>query len=178
MAELSTLARPYAKAVFEHARAAGKLAEWAQQLATVAAVVEQATMVEILSSPSLTADQLAQTLIDVCAEQLDEQGGNFVKVVAENKRLLLLPEIFSQFEHFKANQEKSVDVEVASAFELTEATQQKLSDALAAKLERTIKLKAVVNSSLLGGVLVRAGDLVIDGSVRGRLQKLAEAMNS
>tara|TARA_B110000444_G_C18827442_1_gene591154 strand:+ start:396 stop:932 length:537 start_codon:yes stop_codon:yes gene_type:complete len=178
MAELSTLARPYAKAVFDHAREAGNLLEWSQQLATVAEVVEQATMVEVLTSPSLTANQLAQTLIDVCAEQLDEEGSNFVKVVAENKRLLLLPEIFSQFEQLKANQEKSVDVEVASAFELTEATKQKLSDALAVKLERTIKLKAVLDSSLLGGVLVRAGDLVIDGSVRGRLKKLAEAMNS
>jgi len=131
-----------------------------------------------LSSPSLTSDQLAQIVIDVCADQLDEQGGNFIKVVAANKRLSLLPEIFSLFALLKANQEKSVDVEVVSAYELAEATQQKLSDALAAKLERTVKLDSVVDSSLLGGVLIRAGDLVIDGSVRGRLEKLAEAMNS
>ncbi|MDB3855872.1 F0F1 ATP synthase subunit delta [Halieaceae bacterium] len=178
MAELSTLARPYARAVFEHALAAGALAQWSEQLATVAAVSQQEKMVQLLSSPSLTSDQLAQIVIDVCADQLDEQGGNFIKVVAANKRLSLLPEIFSLFALLKANQEKSVDVEVVSAYELAEATQQKLSDALAAKLERTVKLDSVVDSSLLGGVLIRAGDLVIDGSVRGRLEKLAEAMNS
>ena len=178
MAELSTLARPYAKAVFEYALAAGKLAEWSQQLATAAAVCQQETVLNVLSSPSLTADQLAQTVVDVCGDTLDEQGRNFVKVVAENKRLALLPEIFSQFELLKANQEKSVDVEVVSAYQLAEATQEKLSQALTAKLQRTVKLDSVVDSSLLGGVVIRAGDLVIDGSVRGRLDKLAEAMNS
>jgi F-type H+-transporting ATPase subunit delta len=103
---------------------------------------------------------------------------NFVSVLALNKRLGLLPEIHDQFVRFKANLEKSVDVEVISAFDLADAARDKLADVLGRKLERSVNVSTTTDSNLLGGVLIRAGDLVIDGSVRGRLNKLAEAMNS
>jgi F-type H+-transporting ATPase subunit delta len=178
MAELSTLARPYARAAFEYAAAANDLAQWASQLATAAVVAKATNMVKVLSSPSLTSDQQAQQFIAVCGDELNDKAQNFIKVLAENKRLSLLPQISALFEEFKANREKSVEVEVATAFELDAAIQEKLAKALSGKLERDVSLHTVVKQDLLGGVVVRAADIVIDGSVRGRLNKLAEAMNS
>ncbi len=178
MAELSTLARPYAKAAFQYALEKGALAQWSGQLATVAAVTAADGMDAVLNNPSLTAGQQAQLVNEVCGDELNGEVKNFVAILADNKRLALLPEISAQFELFKANQEKSVDVEVVSAFDLEEATAMRLAEVLGKKLEREVKVSTSTDQDLLGGVLIRAGDLVIDGSVRGRLNKLAEAMNS
>ena len=178
MAELSTLARPYAKAAFEYAAGANDLATWSKQLATAAAVAQEDKMVKVLASPSLTSEQQAQAFIDVCGEELSGNAQNFIKVLSENKRIALLPFISALFEEFKANREKSVDVEIATAFELDAGIQDKLAKALSAKLEREVKVQASVNKDLLGGVVVRAADVVIDGSIRGRLAKLAEAMKA
>jgi F-type H+-transporting ATPase subunit delta len=178
MAELSTLARPYARAAFEFARERGELPGWSAQLASVARVTLDAAMAQLLSNPALTAEQQAQTLKDVCGDAINGHGQNFVSILAGHKRLSLLPEISALFEQYKANQEKTVDVQVYSAFEVAEQTEQALAQVLKTKLEREVKVDTVVDKSLLGGVLIRAGDLVIDGSVRGKLNKLAEAMNS
>ena len=178
MAELSTLARPYAKAAFEFARGRGELANWSAQLATVAAVTSDDNVRTILDDPAMTSQQLATTINDLCGDSINAEGRNFVAILADNKRLALLPEICSLFEQYKANLEKTVEVEVHSAFALGEDTQQRLADVLKQKLEREVRVDTEVDESLLGGVLIRAGDLVIDGSVRGRLNKLAEAMNS
>ena len=177
MAELSTLARPYARAAFEYAVNAD-LDAWSSQLALVAAVAQAENMVKILSSPSLTSKQQAQHFVDVCGDELSSQAKNFISVLAENKRLALLPEISALYEQFKANREKSVDVEVATAFELDAAIQEKLATALSTTLEREVTVQTTIDKNLLGGVVIRAADVVIDGSIRGRLNKLAEAMNS
>ncbi len=178
MAELSTIARPYAKAAFEYARENNSLAQWSEQLAIVAAVTGDESMQVVLDNPGITASQQAQTLNDVCGEAIGPQVRNFVVILASNKRLSLLPEICTLFEQHKANQEKSVDVEVVSAFEVAEETKNKLAEALGKKLEREVRVSSSIDEDLLGGVLIRAGDLVIDGSVRGRLNKLSEAINS
>jgi F-type H+-transporting ATPase subunit delta len=178
MAELSTLARPYAKAAFEYARDKEALAQWAQQLATAAAVTMDDVLVAVLGNPALTAEQQAQTVTEVCGDALEAEVRNYIAILATNKRIALLPEISSLFYQYKANQEKSIDVEVVSAFDLADATTDKLAQVLGKKLEREVKVSTSTDESLLGGVLIRAGDLVIDGSVRGRLNKLAEAMNS
>jgi F-type H+-transporting ATPase subunit delta len=178
MAELSTLARPYAKAAFEYAREHNTLDQWLGQLATAAAVVQDERLESVLDNPSLTAERQAQTVADVCGDALGEEARNFISILAANKRLPLLPEIHQQFARFKAGLEKSVDVEVVSAFDLADAARDKLADALSHKLQREVKVSTTTDRDLLGGVLIRAGDMVIDGSVRGRLNKLAEAMNS
>ncbi|MEM9254446.1 MAG: F0F1 ATP synthase subunit delta [Pseudomonadota bacterium] len=178
MAELSTLARPYARAVFEHAREKNTLDQWSRQLNTVASITLNDNVAKVLDNPSLTSAQQAQTLKELCGESASDEMKNFVSILAENKRLGLLSEIRAQFELFKANLEKSVDVEVISAFDLDENTTGRLAQALGNKLEREVKVSTSTDRDLLGGVLIRAGDLVIDGSVRGRLNKLAEAMNS
>ncbi len=178
MAELSTIARPYAKAAFEYARDSKQLSQWAEQLAIAAAVTADKGMQAALNDPALTVEDQVRMLCDVCGDALGTQARNFIAVLATNKRLLLLPEIHSLFAQYKANQEKSVDVEVISAFDLADAARDRLAEVLGKKLERQVKVRTTTDSNLLGGVLIRAGDLVIDGSVRGRLNKLAAAINS
>lgn len=178
MAELSTLARPYAKAAFEYAVSANDLAGWSTELETAAAVAQAENMVKVLTSPSLTSEQQGSYFVEVCGDALSASAQNFIKVLSENKRLALLPEISALYEVFKANREKSVDVELFTAFELDMATQEKLATALSGTLEREVNMRAIIDKDLLGGVLIRAADVVIDGSIRGRLNKLAEAMNS
>ena len=178
MAELTTLARPYAKAAFEYAVDHNQLVPWYEQLATAAAVSADETMAGVLNDPSLTAAQLAGKLADVCGEALSAELRNFIAILASNKRIALLPEIYTQFAQYKANREKTVDVDVISAFDLAENARNRLAEVLGNKLERQVEVRTSTDSNLIGGVLIRAGDLVIDGSVRGRLNKLAEAMNS
>ncbi|WP_317932864.1 F0F1 ATP synthase subunit delta [Halioxenophilus sp. WMMB6] len=178
MAELTTLARPYAKAAFEYAKGANALAVWAEQLSVAAAVSQSETVAKVLASPLLTAAQKGDTFVEVCGDALNDKGKNFIRNLAANKRLGLLPAISSLFEEFKAQLEKSVDVDVTSAFELPQATLDKLATALKTKLGRDVTVKGLIDESLLGGVVIRAGDTVIDDSVKGRLAKLAEAMNA
>jgi F-type H+-transporting ATPase subunit delta len=178
MAELTTLARPYAKAAFEYAREHDALGQWSQELALAAAVSADARLARQLASPSQTAAEQVALLVRVCDEQLSAPLRNFLAVLADNKRLALLPQIAVLFEAMRAAHERAVEVELVSAYELDEAVTQRLRQALEKKLERSVKLRSTTDASLLGGVLIRAGDLVIDGSVRGRLNKLAAAMNS
>lgn len=178
MAELNTVARPYTKAAFEYALEKGTLDQWASSLATAAAVAQDEVMVRVLGNPALTSQQKAQALISVVEEEIDDAGKNFVSLLAENRRLALLPEISAQFEQLKANQQQCIDIDVTTAFDLDEQQQQKLAQALGKKLGREVSLSSTVDKSILGGVVVRTKDLVIDGSVRARIAKLAEAMNS
>ena len=178
MAELTTLARPYAKAAFEHAQAHQQLANWSAMLGLAAAVSLDDTMQRVLKAPRLTSTEKATTFNEVCGDKFDAQAQNFIRVIAENDRLALLPDIFALFELYKAEQEKSIDVEVTSAFALNTEQQDKLAKVLSARLSREVRLHAVEDSSLIGGVVIRAGDLVIDGSVRGKIAKLAEALKS
>ena len=114
----------------------------------------------------------------MCGYELTGGVKKFVKLVAENKRIPLLPEIVEVFEQFKSNREKSVDVNVTTVFELDDDVQQKLNASLNRKLDREVNLQTTIDKSLLGGVIIHAADIVIDGSVRGRLAKLAESMQS
>lgn len=177
MAELNTVARPYTKAVFEFARDAGTLSSWSDSLKDAAQVASDDVMKSILGNPALTSGQKADAMISVL-EDLDESGKNFIHLLAENQRLALIPEIAVQFEQLKANQESNVEIDVTTAYELDEQQQQKLTQALSAKLGRDVALSSNVDKSILGGVVIRTQDLVIDGSVRARVAKLAEVLNS
>jgi F-type H+-transporting ATPase subunit delta len=175
MAELTTLARPYAKAAFEYARGASDLDGWSSSLAVAAAVTQDSTVAKLLDSPTLTAEQKATALKDVCGDSLTEKAKAFVDVLAENKRLGLMKTICELFENLKAQQEKFSDVEVVSAFDLDSSVEKALADKLKTVLISDVSMKTTVDSSLLGGVIVRSGDTVIDGSIKGRLTKLAES---
>ena len=176
MAELTTVARPYAKAAFEHAAAANALQNWSEMVGFAAAVVENEDMTSLLQSPHLTKQQQCEAMLKVCANNLDEQGQNFVRLLAQNHRLLALPQISEIFEHLKAEFEKTVDINVVSAAELSEAQRSKLQQKLAEKLGRQVNINVNIDASLLGGLVIEAEDLVIDGSIRGRLAKLSETL--
>ena len=178
MAELSTLARPYAKAAFQSGLDAGALDAWSGMLKTAAAVAGDSAVAGLLSDPSLTSEQMAAAFTDLLGDELNDQGKNFIRLLAENKRLVLLPTISTLFHSLKANQEKSIDVDITTAFEVSSETLNTLVQGLKERLARDINLSTSVDSDLIGGAVVRAGDTVIDNSVRGKLVKLAESMNS
>jgi len=178
MAELTTLARPYAKAAFGFALANNDLDKWSSMLVTLSAVTQNAQVQAVLSSPALTAKQLVAQVQNLLGDELNEQGVNFVSLLADNKRLGLLPIIAEQFEVLKAKQEKLSHVEITSAFDIDNASEDKLAKALSEKLNCSVDINTTVDTNLIGGAVVRAGDLVIDASVRGRLAKLNESVNS
>lgn len=178
MAELTTLARPYARAAFEVAVAENRLEQWAAALSTAAAVLKNDKVKALLASPSKTASEKSDVLNALLVESTDSKFANFIAALAENKRLSMLPEIQNLFLALKAEYEKSLEVSISTAYAINDDLLNKLSRALADKLGRRVKLSSTVDKSLLGGALIRAGDTVIDGSVKGRLTKLAEAMNA
>jgi F-type H+-transporting ATPase subunit delta len=176
MAEQATLARPYSKAVFELAKAQGRLDAWARVLELLAAVVAEEPVRRLLDSPELTDTAKAQRLIRICGEDIDDRGKALINLLAVNKRLGLIGELREQFDVLKAQEEQVLDVEVVSAYELTSAQADMLREALQRKFQREVSMTSRVDTGLVGGALIRAGDTVIDGSVRGRLAKLVEAL--
>ena len=176
MAEKVTIARPYAKAAFEHARAKGDFTRWSQILAAGAAVVRDDRVAKLLASPRVKSSDLVELVADASAGALDENGRNFMLTLANNRRLGLLPEIASMFEELRAEAESIADVQIVSAVPLDAARRDRLSAALKKRLNREIRLHCAVDPTLLGGAVVRSGDFVIDGSLKAGLDRLASEM--
>jgi F-type H+-transporting ATPase subunit delta len=177
MSDLTNIARPYAKAAFDFALEQNALEAWLQMLAFAAEVAKNDQVGALLRTSGI-AEKQADLFIQVCGEQLNEQGRNFIKVMAENHRLLALPEVLAGFVAHKAEHEKELTVDVTSATTLNKAQQDKLIAALSQRLARKVKLNCSVNPDVVGGMLIKAGDMVIDGSVRGKLDRLATALRS
>lgn len=178
MAETSTVARPYAKAAFEYARDQKALEAWSGHLASAAqAVVDTEFNAKVVGNPKLSRGQKTELLLEVCGE-LDESLRNFLRTVGSRGRFAALPAIAEQFEALRAQEEKRVDVTIVSAFDLDVAQQDKLATALKKRLNREISITTQVDRALMGGVILRAGDTVIDGSVRGRLNRLRDALSA
>ena len=173
MIEPTTLARPYARAAFEHARAAGDLAAWQTALWELAAITADPKVAAAMRDPNQTAAQHAMTLSGLAGEAVPSAVANLLAIMADNGRLALLPEVAMLFDQLKQAVESTVAVHVTSAYPLSDAETQQLADTMQEKLARSITLTSETDPSLLGGALIRADDLVIDGSVRGRLNKLA-----
>ena len=173
MAELSTIARPYALAAFKQAKQEGKLVEWSDMISLLAKIVSDRQMKGILASPKVKREQLADLIIDVGGDKLSDTGENFVRVLAENGRLPYLPEIAKTYEQERAESEGRSQVEVRSAFELDDAQKARISSSMSKRLGTEVTLSVQVDKSLIGGVVIRAGDLVIDASLRGRMNRLA-----
>ena len=178
MAELTTVARPYAKAAFQVALNDNALDDWSRMLALAAGVSRQERVKLLLQAPVLTAEQVATSFIDICGDELNDKGKNFVRLLAENKRIALFAEIARIYENLRAQQEQSLDVEVLTPYEISDAVADKLAAALKTRLQREVRLATRTDQSLIGGAVVRAGDMVIDNSVRGKLAKLTESINS
>ena len=177
MAEAITVARPYAQAAFQFANSHATLKDWSEMLGLLAAIASDDSMRELIDSPQLTETQRADLFIDVAAERINEKCANFVRVLAANGRLQLLPEIAALFEIQRRDAEGTVQAELVSAFPASEAQQAEVIASLRKRLGRDVVLSCSTDKDLLGGAIIRAGDLVIDGSVRGKLERLGTALS-
>jgi len=178
MSESTTIARPYAKAIFEHALGDKKLVEWSEYLLILSQAVLAPQALDFITNPASTEEQQIELLQSVCSSKVkeDQSLNNLIALLATNKRLLLLPEIKVLYEAHRAGHEKTLDVDVISFSEVSSAQQQKIIESLSKRLQRKVLLKISIDPSLLGGAIIRAGDLVIDGSVRGKLNKLSTGL--
>lgn len=176
MAENSAIARPYAQAVFELATSDGTMDEWLSALQVLCAVVSDEKVQKLIANPSVEDKRCAELLIDLCAEQLDDKSRNFVRLLAINGRLAMIPEIARLYEDYRAEAMRIVDAEIFTALPIDDAEQKSVAAMLKKRLNREVTLTVTVDKSLIGGVIVRAGDLVIDGSVSGKLDKLRLAL--
>jgi F-type H+-transporting ATPase subunit delta len=176
MAEAISVARPYAVAAFDEASKLGDLKGWSAMLLSAAEAVVNTEVHALITSPRVTPGQLEDLMLALCGGKVSATERNFIKLLVESQRLILLPEIAAMFESMRAEAEKSVDVVVTSAFDLNEAQKQKITAAMKKRMGRDIRLSCETNRELLGGIIIRAGDKVIDGSARTRLSELANAL--
>jgi F-type H+-transporting ATPase subunit delta len=176
MAEALTTARPYAQAAFEEALKLDDLKGWSEMLVSLAEAISYPEVRAVVTSPRVAKSKIESLVEALSGGKANVQQRNFIRLLVENQRLLLLTEIAAIFEVLRAEAEKTVNVVVDSAFELSAAQQEKIIRSLKAKMGRDIKLVCKVNKELLGGVVIRAGDKVIDGSARTRLGEMANAL--
>ncbi len=176
MSEQATLARPYAAAVFKRAKETDTTATWSQSLAFMSAVLKNEDMSVVIDNPKVSKQRLSALMLDICQEHVNQENENFLKLLILNNRLGLLPSIAELFEAYKAEDEGYVDVEVATAYALSKDAKQDVTTTLEKTLGKKIHMNVTVDKSLIGGVLVRAGDRVIDGSIRGQLQHMQKAL--
>jgi F-type H+-transporting ATPase subunit delta len=178
MAEYATLARPYAEAVFQLAKEANKLDIWSDNLAVLTAIVEDPAMATVIANPRIEKATLTRLLLDVCCnEQTSAESKNLVKLLVDNRRVPVVPQIALQYEQLKAQHQGYIKVEIASCYPVSTEQQQDLETVLQKRLGKAIDINITVDQSLLGGWLIRAGDQVIDLSVKGRLERLATELS-
>jgi len=177
MAELTTIARPYAEAVLKRAAESNNFTAWSDALALMAAIATDESMSEVIAGTSFSKPQVAEIFNEVGADKFDAENQNLVKLLAENGRLSILPEIAALYEIQRAEAEGSIEAEIISAFDVSDAQRSKVAESLKQRLGRDINLSVTIDESLVGGAIIRAGDMVIDGSVRGKLEKLASTVN-
>jgi F-type H+-transporting ATPase subunit delta len=175
-ADAITIARPYAEAAFDRAVATEKLDLWSDMLAFLAAVAREPAMSGLIASPKLDRSQMGELMVEIGGGRLTDEGQNFVRLLASNRRLGVLSEIAELFEARKAEHEGSIDVHVTAAYALKPSQEQALAAALKQKLGRDVRISSTEDPDLIGGVRVRAGDLVIDGTVAGQLGQLANEL--
>ena len=176
MAEKSTIARPYAQAIFELADSGRQLPHWSEMLQLAAAVAADARVSVLIGNPRIDKGELTKMFLDICGDKLNEEAQNLVRVLFENHRMDVLPEIAGLYEVYRADAERTVEARVISAFPVDEAQKKQIVAMLKKRLGREVTLTCETDKALLGGAIIRAGDLVIDGSVTGQLAKLQVAL--
>ena len=176
MQDLSALARPYGLAAFNQAREEGNVEEWNNMLQLLTLIMQDATMRGLTANPKVNDQQLAELIIDVGGDGLSKTGGNLVRLMAENERLTEMADVAAVFEAERDATEGRSHVEVTSAFALTETQQKTIADSMSKRLGTEVDVSVTVDESLIGGVVIRAGDTVIDASLRGRLDQLGQTL--
>ncbi|GGA65289.1 ATP synthase subunit delta [Neiella marina] len=177
MSELTTVARPYAKAAFDFAVEQKALDKWSTMLSFAAEVAKNETVATLLASGE-APERIADLFIQVCGDECDEHGQNLIKVMAENGRLAALPDVQDIYAELVTEHQKQADVYVTSANELTDAQKKQVTEAMTKRLAREVRLHCTVDTELVGGMIIKVDDLVIDNTVRGKLERLAEALQS
>lgn len=177
MAERNTLARPYAEAAFAYAREAKALDRWSGRLKRAALVAADPEVAGLAQSPSADPERFRLMFLDLCAAKEDIEFGHFIRLLLENRRLALLPEIAALYEQRRITHESAIDAEVVSALPLDGAQEKQIIEALTKSYGRAVRLTSRVDAALLGGVVIRVGDQVIDASARGRLAQLQAHLN-
>jgi F-type H+-transporting ATPase subunit delta len=171
--EKSTIARPYAEAIFARAQEAGQLDLWSDMLEFLAAAISDPQMTGVISNPKIGRERMTELMLDIAGGRLTDEGQNLVRLLVANDRLVVVPEICVLYEQLKNESQGVAQVTVTTAYPLNPAEEQALAEALKARLGREVKLTTERDPSLIGGIRVQAGDLVIDGSLKARLQQLA-----
>ncbi len=177
MAENTTAARPYARAVYQTAQQHNAVSEWGDALALMAAVVSDSAMRDVLDNPRMGRQQKGEAVLTVIGDKLSAQQQNLIRLMAENNRLQALPDVAQQFEVFRAEAEGKIDAQVVSAFELSDEQVNTITTTLKNKLGREVSLTTATDVSLIGGVVIKAGDTIIDGSMKSRLESLALSLS-
>ncbi len=177
MAEKSTIARPYALAVFNLAEKQQQLLQWSEALALLAAISEDPAMATLIDNPRVSQSQLRDLFYDVSGDRLDDQARSLISILVDNGRIALLPEITALYEHYRAEAENIVQAEVISAYDVSPEQQEAIAAALKTRLGKEVTIACRVDETLIGGAIIRAGDMVIDGSVTGHLGRLATALS-
>ena len=178
MAELVTIARPYAEAIFRLAKDGNEFDAWSRMLQMAAAVARDAQMVALIADPKVSAGDVTRVFLGVCDTGLTDAGKNFVKVLIENNRLSVLSQIANLYEVLRREHQNEVEAVISSALPLTDAQVQELVAGLEKRFGHKVKATTQVDASLIGGARIAVGDVVIDGSVSGQLQKMASALKS
>lgn len=174
--ETSSIARPYAEAAFAHASEKGNLDLWSEMLGFMAQVINNDEISVIIGNPAIDQAKLLELLLDIGGGRLNDEGQNLVRLLVANKRVSVIPAIAAQFEALKNQSEGAIDVVIASAFEMKPAQEKIIRDALKKKFSREINITNEIDETLIGGIRIKAGDMVIDGSIKGQLQKLANEL--
>lgn len=178
MAELTTIARPYAEALFQLARESGTLTDWSVALDKLALIASNENARDAVSSPQFTVSQLQALLIDLLGNDVRPEVSNFIWAVLENRRFAVLPAIAEQYETLKSASEGQTDVKVESAFPLSDSQFAELTAVLSQQFNRKVNAEVTIDTGLIGGVKITIGDLVVDASVRGKLNELAASLKS
>ncbi|MGP1959537.1 MAG: F0F1 ATP synthase subunit delta [Arsenophonus sp. NC-TX2-MAG3] len=177
MSEITTVARPYAKAAFNFAVEKQLVDKWQNMLSFIDEITRNQQIGELLSS-LIAPETLAKIFITICGDEIDEHARNLIRIMAENERLSALPEVLKQYIQLRAFLELTVDIEVVSATSLNEKQQFKISTAMQKRLSRKVKLNCKIDKSIIAGLIIKAENLVIDGSVRGRIKRLIDVLQS
>ena len=178
MAEISTIARPYAQAVFDLAKEQSQLQVWSDTLSLLSHVVEDEAVNSVINDSKLLDTDKEKLILDICKKNINKEGENFVKLLIENKRLLILPFISKAFENLKANEEGSVTANIVVATKITKKETDEIIKNLEKKLNKKIEATVEIDQSILGGSVITVGDTVIDASVKGQLESLAFSMKA
>lgn len=176
MQDTGELVRPYAIAAFQQAQQEGKLSEWSDMLALFETIVRDSVMAGLIVNPRAGNQQVTSLILDVGGDQFSESMQNLIRLLAENGKLALAPQLAETFNAERARQEGRSDVSVSSAFELSAEQERDIAEAMKKRLGTDVTLSVHIDKELIGGVVIRAGDLVIDASLRGRLKQLSQTL--